>query len=587
MKYLSQIVSKTIDTDFLVIGGGLAGSVAGIILGAKGIGSVTLVDKGRVGTSGQTAFLAGNWAFKLPEEDTKVWIEEGIRQGEFMNDQDWVKLQWENVYEVTKLIDDWCAQVNVKAFKKDESGNFFRRKGRGNVKTTGYTLVNGLELMNALRKQLSAKKVKIVDRVQINELVTNKNGRICGAIGLHTVSGDIYLFRSKIVIIAASGCGFKSTFFGHQNLTGDLQAAAYKSGVRLRNMEFFSCNTGARDFDVEGMNLMVSIGGKLVNSKGEAFMSKYDPVLGSKANLEVITLASAMEVHQGRGPIYFDVTSATPEDQKLARQILWESFKTWDRVGIDPFKTRVPWISCFYGTLTVGGGIHINTKCETNISGVYAAGDVTPEPPQGTYCYGGVNVTFAAISGKVAGESAAKFFLSNSETTDWADDALQKEIIDIVSDMTRPVTRTSGISTEQAIKSIQDIIIPYKVSMIKSEQSLKDALSAIKSLSLKLESELYAKDSHDLMKANEARNMALIAKLMIQSSLVRTESRGFNLREDYPISDNTRWLKWVFVERDNADSNSLEPKFEVADIPMPLLRPDEQYATPPGIARTK
>ena len=216
MKYLSQIVSKTIDTDFLVIGGGLAGSVAGIILGAKGIGSVTLVDKGRVGTSGQTAFLAGNWAFKLPEEDTNVWIEEGIRQGEFMNDQDWVKLQWENVYEVTKLIDDWCAQVNVKAFKKDESGNFFRRKGRGNVKTTGYTLVNGLELMNALRKQLSAKKVKIVDRVQINELVTNKNGRICGAIGLHTVSGDIYLFRSKIVIIAASGCG--GGLFGEDHL---------------------------------------------------------------------------------------------------------------------------------------------------------------------------------------------------------------------------------------------------------------------------------------------------------------------------------------------------------------------------------
>ena len=136
MKYLSQIVSKTIDTDFLVIGGGLAGSVAGIILGAKGIGSVTLVDKGRVGTSGQTAFLAGNWAFKLPEEDTNVWIEEGIRQGEFMNDQEWVKLQWENVYNVTKLIDDWCAQVNVKAFKKDESGNFFRRKGRGNVNSS-------------------------------------------------------------------------------------------------------------------------------------------------------------------------------------------------------------------------------------------------------------------------------------------------------------------------------------------------------------------------------------------------------------------------------------------------------------------
>ena len=587
MKYLSQLVSKTIDTDFLIVGGGLAGSVAGIILGSKEIGSVTLVDKGRVGTSGQTAFLAGNWAFKLPEEDTNVWIEEGIRQGEYMNDQDWVKLQWENVYNVTKMIDDWCAQVNVSAFKKDESGNFFRRKGRGNVKTTGYTLVNGLELMGALRKQLSAKKVKIVDRVQINELIRNRSGRICGAIGLHAVTGDIYLFRSKVVIIAASGCGFKSTFFGHQNLTGDLQAAAYKAGIKLRNMEFFSCNTGARDFDVEGMNLMVSIGGKLVNAKGEEFMPKYDPLLASRANLEVITLASAMEVHQGRGPIYFDVTSATPEDQKLARQVLWESFKTWDRVGVDPFKTKVPWISCFYGTLTVGGGIHINTRCETNIPGVYAAGDVTPEPPQGTYCYGGVNVTFAAISGKVAGESAAEFFLSDKEKTDWEDKQLQNEIIAIVSDTIRPVTRTSGISTEQAIKSIQDIIIPYKVSMIKSEQSLKAALSEIKNLSLRLESELYAKDSHDLTKANEARNMALLAQLMIQSSLLRTESRGFNLREDHPISDNSRWLKWIFVERANMDVKDFEPRFDVQNIPMPLLHPEEKYSSPPGIARTK
>ena len=588
MKYLSQLISQVIDTDFLVIGGGLAGSVAGIILGEKAVGSVTLVEKGKVGTTGQAAFLAGNWAFKLKEEDPNIWIEEGIRQGEFMNDQDWVKLQWENVYDVTKMIDDWCTEVNVHAFKKDDSGNFYRRKGRGNVKTTGYTLVNGLELMKALRKQLLRKKVKLVERVQINEFVQTKSGYVCGAIGLNTATGGIYLFRAKVIIIAASGCGFKSSFFGHQNLTGDLQAAAYKAGIKLRNMEFFSCNTGARDFDVEGLNLLVSIGGKLVNSNGEEFMPKYDPALGNKANLEVITLASAMEVHKGRGPIYFDVTDATIEDQKLARQILWGSFKTWDRVGIDPFKSKVPWISCFYGTLTVGGGIHINTKCETNLPGVFAAGDVTPEPPQGTYCYGGVNVTFAAISGKVAGENAINYYLGrNIMDVDWQDKQWQARVIDMVTHMVEPVTRTSGTPTEEAIKAIQDIIIPYRVSMIKSEQSLRSALDKIVILRKRLDKELFAKDSHDLIKANEVRNMLLIGQLMIQASIMRTESRGFNLREDYPISDNSKWLKWIFVERMSMDDEEFEAKFSAEDIPMPILLPEEQLTSPPGIRRVE
>ena len=150
--------------------------------------------------------------------------------------------------------------------------------------------------------------------------------------------------------------------------------------------------------------------------------------------------------------------------------------------------------------------------------------------------------------------------------------------------MTAPLTRTSdGITTEQAIKAIQDVMIPYKVSMIKTEQSLQSALGKIVAVKERLDTDLYARDSHDLLNANEVRNMALIAQLMIQASLLRRESRGFNFREDYPKSDNSKWLKWIFVERMSAEEGNLEPKLSAEIIPTPILRPIDIFATPTGV----
>ncbi|MGQ9704481.1 MAG: hypothetical protein ACUVS1_07860 [Actinomycetota bacterium] len=59
---------------------------------------------------------------------------------------------------------------------------------------------------------------------------------------------------------------------------------------------------------------------------------------------------------------------------------------------------------------------------------------------------------------------------------------------------------------------------------------------------------LRAEDPHDLARCNEARSMVLCAETFYRASLLRKESRGWFLREDYPETDNSNWLKWIILQ---------------------------------------
>ena len=65
--------------------------------------------------------------------------------------------------------------------------------------------------------------------------------------------------------------------------------------------------------------------------------------------------------------------------------------------------------------------------------------------------------------------------------------------------------------------------------------------------------ELKAEDPHELARCNEAESMTLCAEMFYRASLTRKESRGWFVREDYPETDNTNWLKWIILEDQEGD----------------------------------
>ncbi len=569
---------EILESDVLVVGGGLAGTLAAIAakerLGSEG--KVVVADKGKVGRSGQSAFAAGIFTAFDPEQDKMdVWMDEIVNWGEFLNDQAWCKLMFENGLRVLKGIDRWGAEKGLTVFERDSDGRLLRRRSRGHLNTMHY-VVNSLPMMDTLTRKMRERQVITLNRLMVTDLVTVE-GKITGAVGFDYTTNRTYYLRAKTVILCASGCGFRSVFMGHRNLTGDLLAAAYDAGVTFRNMEQYASNTTAKNYDIHGLNLYVGVGGRFLNAKGEEFMWQYHPVLGNRARLQDLVLSFCREIKEGRGPIYLDMSAASLADRALCRKILPESFRLWDRAGIDPFQQPVEWIPAFYGTITSGGGIHINTRCETNIPHLYAAGDITPEPPHGTYSFGGINLGFTAVSGWEAGSNAGSEAQSIQAST--IDKQERARARDILRNRMQNLMRADGISGDDLTKAIQQAIIPVDSGYFKTEARLAESWQALEEITEKLTS-LRAGSAHELVRVTELESMTKVARLMVAAARARTESRGYHFREDYPFTDNENWLRWVTIT--NVDN---ELKIDTQQVPTPYVQPKEKRSIPPGIKR--
>ncbi|OGP62571.1 MAG: hypothetical protein A2170_09070 [Deltaproteobacteria bacterium RBG_13_53_10] len=574
-----KVIDQKISSDVLVVGGGLAGCLAALeakeTLGNDG--KVVIVDKGFISRSGQSPFAAGIWTFFDPDQDDMdLWLEEIITSGEYLNDQLWCRQLYETGHGVALKVDHWATELGKSVFVKDDHGKMIRRKSRGH-NYTQHVVINSLQMMDTLRQKMIQIGVKIFDRIMITDLFCNKDG-VTGVAGLNYRQDTTHLFTAPVVILAASGSGFKATYMGHRNLTGDLQVAAFDQGVTLTNMEQFYSNTVAREFDIHGLNLYVSVGGRFLNGLGEEFMWNYHH-LGSRAPLQHLAVAFSHEVEEGRGPICLDITNASQKDQELCRQILPESFRVWDRAGKSPFTTKIPWMVALRGTCAGGGGLKIDLDCRTNMNGLYGAGDICWIGPHGTYSFGGINIGFTSVSGYVAGQKAAQYRKSLGQDVETK--VPQKEIKARMHQRMAPLTRMKGKTPEEGLRLLQEIIVPYQVAYLKTAQRLNDALSKLNALERNLLPSLMARSSHDLVKAVELENMVKLGKLMVQTSLLREESRGFHFREEFPTTDNEKWLKRILIQK-GPDDNLLTTMEEVE---TPFIKPKEARSLPPGVKK--
>lgn len=562
---------ETIKADVLVVGAGVAGLLAAI-KAREFVDKVVLVDKAKVARSGCSPFAAGIYDSFMPGDDLNLWVRELVEAGEYLNDQEWTRQHVEQTYTIVTLVDAWAKQRGWEVFEKDSEGNFIRKKSRGHVHTA-HLVFNALNWMDTLKAKAQDSKVIFVERTMVTDIVTDEQGGVSGALGLEYRKEKLYLFEARAVVLAAGGCGFKSIFLGHKNLTGDLQAAAYLAGAVMRNMEFSSSNTCHKDFDIHGLNLFVHVGGKFLNSAREDFMWKYRPDLGPRARRQDLCLAFCQEVKAGRGPIHLDMRAANEENQRLCRKILPETFRAWERAGVDPFKEPMPWVPAFYGTLSTSGGIEIDLRGATSIEGLYAAGDVACAPANGTGGPGGSAFAFASVSGYLAGEHAARYAAGQARQAEVSVSQAKEK----AGQATSVLGRSSGISSDVVLGRLQKLLFPYPVSYLKTKEALSKSLAGLGELN-GLSRKVRAVDGHELVRALELRNMLVIAELFLRASLFREESRGFHFRQDFPRTDNVNWLKWLCVQKEGE-----ETKFWTRDIPTPHLKPQKELDHPPGI----
>lgn len=499
----TQNSSLQLETDVLVIGGGLSGTW--VAWGAVSQGAkVILVDKGYCGTSGSSA-PAGNglWYVQPDPELREKAIASREALGGYLADRQWMERVLHQTFENINLVAEWGYPFPI-----NENGESQRQS------------IQGPEYMRLMRKKIRRAGVEILDHSPALELLIDAEGKVSGASGIHRQTGEPWIIKAGAVVIATGGCAFLSKALGCNVLTGDGYLMAAEAGAELSGMEFSNAYGLSPAFS--------SVTKGRFYSWANFYYEDGTPIEGAGS-------------HRGRGiiaktliqqPVYarLDQEGITEEVKAWMRRAQPNFFLPFNRLGIDPFTQLFPITLRLEGTVRGTGGLRIvDATCATSVPGLYASGDAaTRELICGGFTGGGShNAAWAISSGRWAGEAAADYARSLGDR------------------IHRRSTRGLGeaglrgegqqISADEVVAATQDEVFPYDRNFFRSESGLSDSLGRLDSLWKQIRTG--APEWSNLLRSREAASMVATARWMYRSGLARTESRGMHKRSDYPETD--------------------------------------------------
>lgn len=561
-------ISERIATDVLVLGGGSAGLWAALSLAeSKADVVVTIVDKGPRDWGGLMTMAGGDFEAVLAPDTVDAWMADFVYYFDGLCDQK--QLEEILVRSGDRLAD--YERFGCVFFRNDDgSRKFVRQRGLPNVKLYPAQLKGrGGELMvKNLVRRLQDLGVRRMGRILITSLV-KADGCVRGAVGFDCVTGRTCQFDAKVVI-AASGMGGWKTSYGKNTPTGETMMMAYEAGATLQNMEFARVWNMPRLFGWEGQTVLMPLGARFVNSKGESFMERYSPVLGSNTDPHYTTIAMAMEVRAGRGPITFDLSRIQSENLILLKpQNGWQklNYDKLSALGLDLFKDATEWVP----QMTVSyGGLRADPWGDTGVPGLLAAGTARATEP-GVYA-GGFALMTTSVSGHMAGERAARLLeeIPGTLTDVAAQNDRDVDVEALLADALAPLGK-EGRTPKDVLTQIQSVVFPYDVSIIKSGQSLLRAKKELERIVAEELPRMGAKDPHYLLKLHETRAVAFVSLMYVVASLERKESRAGHFREDFPVRDEDS-LWWLCLEKAEGRSSFDAPRIVRRRVPVETYR---------------
>ena len=540
-------------TDLLIIGGGIGGLSAAIKAKKEAPNlSVLLVDKATIGWAGKASKGGGIFCVLTPQYDLDRFVEYHVRNiGVYLNDQELLYAYAREMQGAMEQLAAWGVNICRTA---DGKLDLYVRYS--NTLSHGLWGIAGsdLDMMLSLRAQARKAGIKLLNKVHIVDLL-KQGDQVIGAVGFGINDGRFFIIKSKATIMANGGGSYKVRRMWAA-ASGDGIAAAYRAGAEMRNAEFGNAyhHISAKDTDVEVDTRF------LFNARGEELSQRYgDETTSAEIPIPLI-LAMESETLEGRGPIFEDLSWRHPDRARAGGA----GSRDWKRPKAERWRARLAAKDQQYGpprgakrevTVYLHGEltpIKVDNDMKTTLSGLYAIGDTSyagsamagavPAPRGGL---GGSGLGFALFSALRGGASAARFAATASQF-----DPDYSEVEKFRDEIFAPLHRTAGLSPTDAVWTIQNVVSPYKYMLRRSKERLEEALAKINEIENRL-TELTAKDLHFLAKCHEAKSMAVCAEMTFRAALMRTETRGWQIREDYPKRDDENWLKWVIVKQKN------------------------------------
>jgi succinate dehydrogenase/fumarate reductase flavoprotein subunit len=540
------------ETDVLVVGAGAGGLLAA--LSAKRNGTrgtrVTLVDSWMIGRTGHTAFSNAWKIVVFPEDDIDGILREIVAGNDGIADQVLVRESLAASYERMR---DFEAMGMV--FPREADGSYARRPTRGlDLARVMHPEGGGLEFCWHLRRALEHEGVQLIDRLFVTGLLRGDDGRIVGAAGINSRSGEFHAIAAKATVVATNAITFRSGFV--RDITGTGTLLAYRAGATLRNAEFSYVRPGTPKFYFEGITFAIQEGAHWTNAKGEAFMGRYEPIWGDEADVPRIARAMAMEKQAGNEPLYLDMSQIAEEKREyfIQSKVKWMEYffrKLGSEAHTDMFG-KTPYYALNQMTKM---GIRTAPDCRSDIPGLLAAGLAQSGCANH---FAGFHIGLCIGNGWIAGRSAVED-LDNAPAP-----RVDAQSVHAICDETlEPLDEAAKADSDQILRELQQIMFAYDVGILKRADRLELALQKVTTLAARAQ-EAVAPHVHELVRLKETEAMLLAAQLILGASLYRTESRLSHFREDYEQRDDANWLCWVDVaEREGG------PAFRKTPVPTP------------------
>lgn len=544
-------VKEKLQADVLIIGGGIAGLMAAIGAADKGA-DVVLLDKANTKRSGAGATGNDHFLCWIPEKHGDI----GVVYEEFMdsqnatsNDTPLVMRFLETSPQVVAMWNDWG--INMKP-TGDYHFEGHAYPGRPKI----FLKYDGHNQKKVLTEQAKKRGVRIINHSPALEILS-ENGKITGVLALN-ISEDTPKYRLIAAKAVVAATGYVSRLFTtdptpsqmfNTNMcpsgTGDSIAQAWRCGAYLVNMEKTYRHAGPRFLARCGKATWIGVYRYPDGRPVGPFVTEPNVETGDITS-DVWSSAFTDLKMSGQGPAYMDCSGASKEDLEHMRwamkcEGLTALIDYMDKEGIDPGRHAVEFGQ--YEANLCTNGIEIDINGESNIKGLFAAGDMM----------GNISgdIGAAAVYGWIAGQHAAEY--KNSafvcERIEETPRCLERmELFNTLYD------RNTGANWQEANFALQQIMTEYAdcgPHRARSDSMLSAGIKYLGDLRKKMLGELFANDAHELMRAAEVLNLLDLGQALMIAARERKESRGRHLRSDYTFTNPLLRDKFLRVWQEN------------------------------------
>ncbi|WP_020590269.1 L-aspartate oxidase [Desulfobacter curvatus] len=535
-----------IETDFLVIGSGVAG--LSYALKVAQFGRVTIITKKKIYKT-NTALAQGGVAAVFSKTDSfKNHVADTLAAGDGLCAEDVVNMVVTNGPERIRELVDLGAHFNL-----DGDGKYDFALGREGGHSQNRIIhardLTGKEIEDVLVSNVEQhENITILEnRVAVNLITYSTSVRsglvrtqheniCCGAYVLDNKSGKVETVAAKVTLLATGG-GSKVYLYtsNPDTATGDGIAMAYRAGATVANMEFVQFHPTCL-FHPEAKNFLISEavrgeGAYLIDEKGERFMGKYSPDL-ELACRDVVARAIDNELKKtGADSVFLDITH---KDSDFVRKRFPNIYAKCLEYGIDITKQPIPVVPAAH---YMCGGVATDLNGRTDIQCLYAVGETACTGLHGANRLASNSLLEALVYAHNAAQSSLKEF----------EQAAKKATVDL-----EPWDETNTLDGDEAIMvthnwdEIRRMMWNY-VGIVRSDKRLHRAQRRIEMIQHEIEEYYWDfKITADLI---ELRNLATVAELIIKSALMRKESRGLHYNLWYPEKDDANCLTSTLVRK--------------------------------------